>query len=57
MNGNRLFQKDRQGKTGGVSLFVKGNFWCIEVNHSNCASLAECLGSRSEKSSSRGLFQ
>lgn len=36
MDGNGLLQKDRQGKTGGVPLFVKGNFYC-------CGSPRECL--------------
>ena len=33
MDGNKLFRRDRQGKRGGgVALYVKGCFDCIELH-------------------------
>ena len=44
MNGYRLFCKDRQERRGGgVTLYVKENLECIEVNYGGCGSPIKCL--------------
>ena len=43
MDGYKVFCKDRQGRGGGVALYVKENLECIEFNYSDCGSPMECL--------------
>ncbi|KAK4812899.1 hypothetical protein QYF61_027293 [Mycteria americana] len=43
MDGYRLLWKDRQGRRGGIVLYVKENLECIEVNCGDCGSPIKCL--------------
>lgn len=52
--GYRLFHKDRQGRRGVVTFYVKKNLEGIQVNYGDSGSPIECLWFKIREVSSRG---
>lgn len=50
----KQFCKDKQGRRGGVMLYVKENLECIEANYGDCGNHTECLWVKIKRVISKG---